>query len=257
MSQRNGEGQGGARARLRAQQRRDRARAKRRRVLLVAVAAVAVLGAAAGIGVLVSHRGRGGGTGPVVAPAGATGPDKLVIPVGRAGAPATLSVYEDFRCPACKQFEDTFRGTIHDLTGKGTMKAEYRLVTIIDGNLGGSGSLNAANAAACAQDLGGFPAYHDVLYTHQPIETDDAYADKDTLIKLAGTVGGLDTPAFRRCVREGVHNGWVRKSTKDFSNSGFNATPTVLLNGKNVYADTKHPLTPQRLRSLVEQAAKG
>ncbi|KUJ54415.1 hypothetical protein ACZ90_65465 [Streptomyces albus subsp. albus] len=256
MSQRDGEGQGGARARLRAQQQRDRARAKRRRLLLVAVGGVAVLGIAAGIGVLVSDHGNGGGTGPVTAPSGATGKDHLVIPTGRAGAPATLTVYEDFRCPACKQFEDTFRGTIHDLTRKGAMRTEYHLVTLIDGNLGGSGSLNAANAAACAQDLGKYAPYHDVLYINQPPESDDAYGDKDTLIKLAAKVDGLNTPAFQRCVRDGVHDGWVKKSARAFFDSGHDSTPTVLLDGKDVYADTKNPLTPERLRTLVEQAGK-
>lgn len=33
---------------------------------------------------------------------------------------------------------------------------DYHLATIIDGNLGGKGSLRAANAAACAQDVGKF-----------------------------------------------------------------------------------------------------
>ncbi|MFH8371333.1 DsbA family protein [Streptomyces sp. NPDC018031] len=245
-----------ARARLRAQQDRDRAREKRRRVLIVAVLAVAVLGAAALIGVLVSGDDDGEPAGPVTAPKGATGKDDLVIRAGPADAPATLTVYEDFRCPACKQFEDTFRGTIHDLQDAGRLRTDYRLVTIIDGNLGGSGSLDAANAAACAQDAGRFTPYHDVLYTNQPPESDDAFADEDTLIGLAGQVDGLDTETFRSCVRRGLHESWVRKSVDDFSGSGFDSTPTVLLDGEEVYGDPDEPLTPRRLRQLVDQAAR-
>lgn len=251
------DGRGGARDRLRAQQERDRAREKRKRVLLVGVLAVAVLGAAALIGVLVSGDDDDGEpSGPVTAPRGATGEDDLVIPTGPADARATLTVYEDFRCPACKQFEDTFRDTIHDLQDSGRLKTEYRLVTIIDGNLGGSGSRNAANAAACAQDAGRFTAYHDALFVNQPDESDDAYADKDTLIDLAGEVDGLDTETFRRCVRRGTHDSWVAKSADAFSESGFDSTPTVLLNGRNIYGDQGEPLTPERLRELVDRAGR-
>ena len=59
---------------------------------------------------------------------------------------------------------------------------------------------------ACAQDAGKFTAYHDVLFENQPMESDDAFADKGRLIDLAGKVEGLDTPAFRTCVEDGTHN---------------------------------------------------
>ncbi|MEK8170356.1 thioredoxin domain-containing protein [Streptomyces sp. M19] len=98
-------------------------------------------------------------------------------------------------------------------------------MTIIDGNLRGTGSLNAANAAACAQDAGRFPQYHDVLFANQPEETDDAYADKNRLIGLASQVKGLNTATFRDCVREGTHDGWVRASAEDFTKAGFGSTP--------------------------------
>ncbi|CAM5294404.1 Thioredoxin-like fold domain-containing protein OS=Streptomyces griseorubiginosus OX=67304 GN=AQJ54_11200 PE=4 SV=1 [Streptomyces griseorubiginosus] len=55
---------------------------------------------------------------------------------------------------------------------------EYHLATIIDGNMGGTGSRTAANAAAGAQDAGKFPGYHDVLYENQPEETSDDYAEQ-------------------------------------------------------------------------------
>ncbi|WKX69790.1 thioredoxin domain-containing protein [Streptomyces sp. XD-27] len=257
MSQRNGDGRDSARARMRAQRRQDEARDRRRRQLMVALIAVAVLGLAAGIGVLVAGGDGGDGNGgPVTAPSAAVGKDDLVIQTGRANAPATLTVYEDFRCPACKQFEGGLGRTIRDLEGKGRMKTDYHLVTIIDGNLGGSGSLNAANAAACAQDAGKYAPYHDVLFTNQPEETDDAYGKKDRLIELARQVKGLDTATFRRCVDGGTHDGWVRKSAKEFAGSGFTGTPTVLLDGKKVYGDPKNPLTPDRLGQLVDEAQR-
>ncbi len=115
--------------------------------------------------------------------------------MGKEGAKATLTVWEDFRCPACKSFEQTYRTTLNELTEAGQLKVEYHLVTLIDGGLGGSGSLRAANAAACAQDAGKFTPYHDMLFENQPMESDDAFSDDARLIDLAGKVDGLDTPS--------------------------------------------------------------
>ncbi|MEV5428814.1 thioredoxin domain-containing protein [Streptomyces sp. NPDC052701] len=257
MSEKNREGKRTARERLAAEREKHRAAEKRRRALIVGASVVGVLGLAAVTGVIAANAGKDDGeaSGPVVAPSGAQGKDGLAVPVGEDGAKSTLTVWEDFRCPACKAFEQTYRSTVQELTDAGQLKVEYHLVTLIDGNMGGSGSRNSANAAACAQDAGKFPAYHDVLFDNQPSETDDAYAGNDKLIELAGKVDGLDTPAFRRCVEDGTHNGWVAKSHEAFRKGDFSGTPTVLLNGRNIYQD--RTMTPAKLKQAVQEAARG
>ncbi|MFE1794440.1 DsbA family protein, partial [Streptomyces sp. NPDC059525] len=148
-----------------------------------------------------------------------------------------------------------YRDTLHDLENRGLLKIEYHLVTLIDGNMRGTGSLKAANAAACAQDAGKFGAFHDVLFVNQPQETDDAYAKNAKLLELSGKVDGLDTPAFRSCVEDGTHNSWVAKSHEAFRAGKFKGTPTVLLDGKDVFGDQANPLTPQKLKEKVEANA--
>lgn len=129
---------------------------------------------------------------------------------------------------------------------------EYHLATIIDGNLGGTGSLRAANAAACAQDAGKFAAYHDVLFANQPPEPDDAYGKNSRLIELAGEVEGLDTPGFRSCVEDGEHDSWVKKSDTAFREGGFQGTPTVLLNGESVFPSKgDEQISPENLKKWV------
>ncbi|MEV6615240.1 thioredoxin domain-containing protein [Streptomyces sp. NPDC051051] len=258
MSEKNRDRKRTARERLAVERDRQKAAERRRRTLIVAASVVCVLGLAAVVGIVAANAGKddgGDSAGPVVAPSGAQGKDALAIPVGKESAKSTLTVWEDFRCPACKSFEDTYRSTIHELTDAGKLKVEYHLATIIDGNMGGSGSRTAANAAACAQDAGKFPAYHDVLYVNQPEETDDAFADDDKLLELAGKVDGLDTPAFRTCVGKGTHDGWVEKSNQAFRTGGFTGTPTVLFNGKNIYQD--QTMTPAKLKKMVEEADQG
>ncbi|MYR45461.1 thioredoxin domain-containing protein [Streptomyces sp. SID5910] len=257
MSEKNRDGKRTAREKLAAQREKQRSRDKRRRALIVGASVVCVLGLAAVIGVVAANAGKDDGgesAGPVVAPSGALGKDSLAIPVGKESAKSTLTIYEDFRCPACKAFELAYRDTIHELTAAGQLKVEYHLATIIDGNMGGSGSRKAANAAACAQDAGKFPAYHDVLYDNQPEETDDAFAGNGKLIGLAGKVDGLDTPAFQKCVQDGTHDSWVEKSNKAFLAGGFSGTPTVLLDGRNIYKEDS--MTPAKLKQLVQDADK-
>ncbi|MEU5632521.1 thioredoxin domain-containing protein [Streptomyces rishiriensis] len=258
MSEKNRDGKRNARERLAAEREKQKAAERRRRTLIVGASVVCVLGLAAVIGVVAANSGKDDSAkkaGPVVAPSGALGQDALAIPVGKEGSKSTLTVWEDFRCPACKGFETAYRPTVHELTDAGKLKVEYHLATLIDGNMGGSGSRRAANAAACAQDAGKFSAYHDVLYENQPEETKDAYAQNSRLIELAGKVDGLDTPAFRTCVQDGTHDSWVVKSNQAFQNGHFGGTPTVLLNGKNIYQDQS--MTPAKLKQMVESADQG
>lgn len=249
-----------ARERLQQERERQKTRDKRRRTLVVSAAVVGVLGLAAVVGLIAANAGSGSKSdkaGPVVAPSGATGKDALAIQNGKDGAKSQLTIWEDFRCPACKAFETNYRDTIHDLEAKGLLKTDYHIVTLIDGNMGGSGSLKAANAAACAQDAGKFAAYHDLLFQNQPEETNDAYGKNAKLLELAGKVDGLDTPAFRSCVEDGTHNAWVGKSHAAFAAGKFRGTPTVLLDGKDIFSDQADPLTPQKLKAKVEAAAGG
>jgi protein-disulfide isomerase len=250
-----------ARERLQQERAREKAREKRRRTLIVASAVVAVLGLAAVIGLVAANSGKDddGATeaGPLLAPSGAQGEEQLAIPVGATDAPSTLTVWEDFRCPACAQFENALREPIHELEQAGQIKIEYYLATIIDGNMGGSGSLRAANAAACAQDAGKFVEYHDVLYMNQPPEPDDAFADNGRLIELAGKVEGLDTPAFRSCVEEGKHDAWVEKSNAAFQAGGFRGTPTVLLNGESIFPTKgEEQISVANFKKWVKEANK-
>ncbi|MFV5993340.1 thioredoxin domain-containing protein [Streptomyces sp. NPDC056231] len=262
MSEKNQEGKRTARDRLVERREQEKARERRRRALIVSAAVVGVLALAAVIGVIAANSGGKGNkaseSGPAVAPSGATGKDSLVIQVGADDAPSTLTVWEDFRCPVCAQFENAFRDTIHELENTGQIKVQYHLVTLIDGNLGGTGSLDAANAAACAQDVGKFSAYHDVLYRNQPPETDDAFGKSSKLIDLAGKVPGLDTPAFRSCVEDGTHNTWVQKSHAAFQSGGFGGTPTALLNGESIFPKKgNEPITAANLKKWVAEANKG
>lgn len=240
MNEERQEGARTATERMRAARQRQRTAQKRGRQLKVGGVVVALLAVGAGVGALVAQQTSGKDRAD----------DAKPIAVGKRDAPATLTVYEDFRCPACGQFEKQFSPTIHALQKQGKLRTEYHLVTIIDDNLGGRGSHRAANAAACAKDAGRFRQYHEVLYRNQPPEQEDAFSSGQRLIKLAGKVDGLDDQRFRECVTGGEHNDWVKKTGAAFKRSGHQSTPTVLLDGESVYGRGE-PLTPASLKEKV------
>lgn len=259
MSHKNHEGKRSARERLQAQRAREHARARRGRHVIVAGAVLSVLAMAGGIAVWAASAATGGNDADneTARPRQASGGEQPAVRVGAPDAPATLTVWEDFRCPACRQFETGFRPVIHELQDSGRLRTEYHLATIIDGNMGGTGSRNAANAALCAQDAGKFREYHDVLYSHQPPEPKDRFADAPYLLKLAGKVKGLKTPAFTKCVNDGKYNGFVQKSNDAFAKSGYGGTPTVLLDGKDLSKEKGGHFTPADLKKAVLHAGKG
>ncbi|MFF2806961.1 DsbA family protein [Streptomyces sp. NPDC058000] len=264
MNQKNHDGQNhdgisSARERLQAQRTKEKTRTRRIRQAVVGGAVVAALAVAGGVAVWVSSGGGSGSTSDTAfaLPKQASDGVKPAVPVGAAGARSTLVVWEDFRCPACQQFETGFRAVIHELQDSGQLKTEYHLATLIDGNAGGTGSLTAANAALCAQDAGKFREYHDVLYSHQPPEQQDRFSDKKYLIQLAGKVNGLVSDAFTKCVQEGRYEDFVRKSNAAFASGGFRGTPTVLLNGKDLAQVKGGQVTPAELKKMVLAANKG
>ena len=243
MSQKNREGKRTARERLREEQQRQKTAQRRGRALKMGLACVLVLGVAAVAGVFLVNRGGGEST--------ESRSSAKPISMGSASAASRLSIYEDFRCPACGQFENQFSDTIRELAKAGQLRTEYHLVTLIDSNMPGTGSKKAANAAYCAKDEGKFPEFHDVLYRNQPQEQDDAFGKTSTLLGLAKKVPGLSGSSFTSCVEEGRHNNTVEESDKAFGESGHQSTPTVLLDGEDIYGNQQEPLTPQRLKELV------
>lgn len=161
--------------------------------------------------------------------------DGMALPIGDANAPVKMTVYEDFRCSQCGAFEKTFQAAYKQLVTAGTVQLLIHPVDLIDQNYPGtSGSVDAGNAAGCAQDAGKFEAYHDILYTNQPAETTDTFGTASNLINYAKQVPGLDSATFEACVKSGKYNAWVKKNYADLGQIDKNgaSTPTILLNGK-------------------------
>ena len=178
---------------------------------------------------------------------GVASADGMAIPVGQSGAPVVLTVYEDFRCSDCASFEKNYQSAYKALIKSNKIEVMFHPVDLIDNVDGGSGSIQAGNAAACAQNAGKFEDYHDVLYANQPAESDDAFSSTATLISYAKQVPGLDTPTFETCVKSGKYDGWIKQNYRDLEQIDGNSTgtPTLLANGTKLTLSTPAAFTAQ------------
>ncbi|WP_354639929.1 DsbA family protein [Kitasatospora camelliae] len=248
---------GTATHRMRARHDREQRAARIRRRTVVGAASAAVLALAAGVAFAVGGQSDPAASGPVVVPANASGPGGTVATYGKADAPHTLEVYEDFRCPYCAQLETTAGPAVQQLADDGTYKIEYHLATFLDQGLGGKGSRTALAAAGAALNEGvdKFKQFHDVLYANQPDEREDGFSDVNRLLDLAGRVPGLKTEAFTKAVTEGTYRPWADQVAEEFDKSGVTGTPTVRLDGTKLEVfENGAAVSPDRFTALVKQA---
>ncbi|MFD6435781.1 DsbA family protein [Streptomyces venezuelae] len=163
-----------------------------------------------------------------------------VITVGDPKAKHTVKVYEDPRCPFCKKFEDGGAQALVKPVVDGKVKVEYTIASFLDKNLGGSGSVNAANALRASVEAGKFPQFHAAVFANQPEEeSEDAYTPA-FLLKIADKVDGLRGGAFDKAVTNGTYKKWVGEAMESFNADGVRGTPAVLIDGKKADGDAMY-----------------
>lgn len=146
------------------------------------------------------------------------------------GAP-TLDVYEDFRCPACKLFEQAFGQTVGDLAQEGKIELRVHLKTVIDSNFGQEGSSIAASSALCAADQGGWTGMHQWLFANQPTEPGEFTKDQLEQGAKAGGLSGDQLDAWQECSDAGVYRAYVRSVDDQSVKDQITSTPTIVVDG--------------------------
>jgi protein-disulfide isomerase len=137
--------------------------------------------------------------------------DGGIVVVGEPDAKVTLDVYEDFLCPACRAFEDTYGPDIDKHVADGTVRVRYHMLPMLNERSDPPGySMDSANAGLCAADAGVFPAFHKSLFGSQPEEGSRGW-DRQQLAKLGTDLGG-DKADFTACVTSGEHEDLVQEN---------------------------------------------
>jgi protein-disulfide isomerase len=231
------------RARLAAEQ--AAARKRDRRILIMVIAIFLIVVVAGGIAFQAWRTSRA----PSAQPSATVSVSPIPITNGRpialgsAEAPVTITLYEDFHCPHCADFEEQFGPTIVQAQQAGTARVELYPMAFID-----EGSAAAANAMACAAEAGFGQAYYQGLFANHTLKWSD-----QQLIDLAAKVGGSPSETFRTCVVERAHADWVTSINAAADTEGVSQTPTMLINGKQVDIAA---LTPDALQAMISDATQ-
>lgn len=211
--------------------------------LLGAVAVIVLFAAVVAFGVYrVGSGGPAGGDGLVVPP-GATASG---VPVGRPEAPVTVDLYVDFQCPACRAYEQRVGETLDELVASGAARVVHHPVAYLDRFSSTRYASRSSAAAGCAAEAGVFERFAELLFAHQPPEGGAGLTDEQ-LVALGEQAGA--GPGFAECVSSGRYAGWTAALTDEASRAGITATPTVLVDGREVER------TAEALRAAVEAAA--
>jgi protein-disulfide isomerase len=234
-----------AQALMREQQRRERIRN-----LMVAASVVAALLVIVGVMFYVqTQRDKTGRTATDV-PGHLTGAYSVTI--GRASAPTTIKIYEDFQCPICHEFETLTGAKLDAAIAAGKVKVDYHMVSFLDTRSANAYSSRALNAAAAVLDTAGpdaFLRFHNLLYQHQPAEGTAGPSDQQ-LIAYA-VQAGADRQAITQPIQDKVYAQWVLNATDRMSKDGVNGTPTVFINGQE-----QNPNDPSAAVQAVLAAAQ-
>ncbi|GAB3556883.1 DsbA family protein [Spelaeicoccus albus] len=163
---------------------------------------------------------------------------------------AHLVVYLDLQCPVCKSFEQINGAHIQHWAKTGNVAVEYRPIAFLDDSSNGNRySSRAANAMGCVADSQPKKYMHTLttMFGKQPEENGHGMTDQQLIagIKSAGVDVNkkIDTsakgknPTVAKCISGEFFKKSVAYNTSQALKK-ISATPTVLLNGKEVSGKT-------------------
>ncbi|MCA0252859.1 MAG: DsbA family protein [Actinobacteria bacterium] len=234
------------------QQREQQAKERRVRNIItfsiLGVALLAIVGVI--VAVVVSSR-----TLPEASGGGAATGD-YTIAVGQGDAPVTLSIFQDYMCPYCGDFERTNRDDLEAMVEDGTAKIEFHLMNFLDGG-GRTYSTRAANAvvAVAKAEPEHVMAFNAALYDSQPEEAGMGLSDAEIAELARGAGVSNDVIATFAQMQ---HQDWVNRSNTAAYEAGVRSTPTVKINGTIWPGDgqTSAMFTPGALKAAVAEAGK-
>lgn len=146
----------------------------------------------------------------------------------------TVNLWEDFQCPACKDFEAANAKMLKQKVDDGEITLVVHPLSFLDQSLNNDSSVLAANAFGCSAVSGETAAldFHAKLFEVQPPEQPGtpAWSNED-LIGWGGEVG-VDDAGWSDCVNNGTYNDWVSQVAASQVDAGVTGTPTVFIDGE-------------------------
>jgi protein-disulfide isomerase len=170
---------------------------------------------------------------PPKVPAGST-PEGDGVVLG--DGPVVVDAYIDFQCPYCRAFETSSGDAVRAMVADGLITLVVHPMDFLDQASTNHYSSRAASASGCASDGGRFMDYAQALFANQPPEGGPGLTDEQ-LVAL-GIEVGLAEPSFPNCVPAHAYVPWADYVTQRALARGVSATPTTLVQGVPVPANS-------------------
>jgi hypothetical protein len=175
-----------------------------------------------------------------------------------------ITMYIDYLCPTCGQFEKANGDYIESLVDSGAATVDiHPVATLSNRSQGTKYSLRAANAAACVADHSPnqFFAVNAALFAKQPEQGTAGLTDAQLTRVVTGVDGLQQRSAITKCIEDQTFSKWVDERTTSVvggdvpgSSSGeFPGVPLVLVNGQRY--ELTSPITNDDFRTFVVTAA--
>ena len=147
------------------------------------------------------------------------------LALGDDTARVTVEMYSDFQCPFCKQTDDTVvPQLVSQYVAAGKVKFIYRPFSFL-----GQESVDAAQAAYCANEQGKFWEYKEALFANQKSENSGGF-NQGRLLAMGKSVG-VEMTQFTTCVQGKKYAAQVQKDTQSAQARKVNSTPSFFVNG--------------------------
>ena len=219
-------------------QRRTQARNRRIVIAIAIVLGLVVIGVFTGV--IINNMQRAGG-GDVVPPSANGDQTGIIVnPAMAASAQHKVVVYLDYQCPACATLEKTYGPQLQAAANAGTIALEFHALTGLEIGLQNDSSTRAAVAAACADTVGSYVAYHDQVLINQPPTQRTGFTGEQLRNTFPAAVGisGDNLTAFQQCYDNRATQQFVQKVSDSATKAGITGTPAVFVDGQQINPDT-------------------
>ncbi len=205
-------------------------------------------------GVVLFNSWQGSGTATTRPPNATAGDEGIVVNPGKAAAGApVVQVFLDYQCPFCRDLEKLHGKSLTDMAAKGEITLEYRTMNFLDAKLLNDASTRAAVAAACADTVGAYSAYHDQVFANQPETEGVGYTAEQLRVTFPAAVGinGDNLTKFQQCYDTRAMAGFVRTTNELANKAGVTSTPTLRVNGRAIDMNVAFSANDEAFRTLI------
>ncbi len=152
--------------------------------------------------------------------------------LGQEDAPVKIAVFEDFKCPACRFFdENVFPEVKRELIDTGQARVYFLNYPFL-----GPDSTTAAIAGECVynQDPEAFWDYKTFVFRSQGPESEE-WATPAFLADIArNNLPGIDADALQSCIAGGTYTEQVASERSMGDAAGVQGTPSVFVDGQRL-----------------------